>query len=248
LGLVGYASALDLFVRHTTEFQHLFGELGLRFVLATSEMPPKEDTFDLLARTFRCPVIQEYGGAEFGQVAINFGKDRFDVFGDLNYVDALPSEDGSVGACPIAITSLYRRYVPLIRYSVGDALVEPCFSDNHHVASFRRLAGRINDIIRMPDGAYVHSVAIFHCIHQELAVHNIQMVLRDTGIEVRLAASQGTLPDHVLTAIRSRLLQVHPALPLCALTVVPDVQTNRAGKRRWFIDERSNLQPDPRVH
>jgi phenylacetate-CoA ligase len=239
LGLIGYASALDLFVRHTREFHDAFRELGLRFVLSTSEMAPKEDSFDLISQTFHCPVIQEYGGAEFGQVAIDLGKGRFDVFGDLNYVECEAS-DNTNRIQPILITSLYRRYVPLIRYHVGDALEEPEILENGHVSSFGRLAGRVNDVIRMRDGSFIHSVAIFHCIHQESAVHNIQMVLRDEGIEVRLAMADARFDVGTQHRIRSRLAQVHPSLGNVVLTAVSDLQTNRAGKRQWFVDERSS--------
>ena len=51
-GLIGYASALDLFARYTSSLRPEFRRLKLGFVLATSEMAPKPDTFALLSDLF----------------------------------------------------------------------------------------------------------------------------------------------------------------------------------------------------
>src|SRR5262245_2850329 len=47
VGLIGYASALDLFARYTTAYRDRFRAIGLRFVLATAEAPPRPDSIDL---------------------------------------------------------------------------------------------------------------------------------------------------------------------------------------------------------
>ena len=39
--------------------------------------------------------------------------------------------------------------------------------------------------------------------------------------------------------IRRRLAQVHPALALVRFRYVEDLQTSRAGKRRWYVDRRT---------
>ncbi|MEQ1841602.1 MAG: hypothetical protein ABL994_14435, partial [Verrucomicrobiales bacterium] len=237
-GLIGYASALDLFARNTLDRREKFRRLGMRFILATSEPPPKPDTFELLEDLFNCPVVQEYGGAEFGQVAFHEGTGLFKVYSDLNYLECEAAEAEESGEFPVLVTSLYDRYVPLFRYRVGDALRNPVRLSNGHVVGFESIAGRINDTIAMSDGSSIHSVAIFHCIHQESAVHNIQMHLNDERIEIRLLV---TTPDtdEVETRIRRRLHQVHPALKTAAIVFVNDLETSRAGKRRWFVDERT---------
>ena len=243
LGLIGYASALDLFARHTGHHAGKFRELGLKFVLATSEPAPKPDSFSLLTDLFGCTVVQEYGGAEFGQVAFHSGSGGFSVYSDLNYVECESPDGDEPDALPILVTSLYDRYLPLFRYRVGDAIRRPETLPNRHVTKFESVAGRINDVIPMQDGSSVHSVAIFHCIHQEPAVHNIQMHLNDSRVEIRLLVTSAA--DTALKErISSRLAQVHPSLRQAQIVFVQDLATNRSGKRRWFIDERSQL-PQP---
>ncbi len=86
----------------------------------------------------------------------------------------------------------------------------------------------------------MHSVAIFHCVHQELSVHNLQMVVTDTGVELHLIASGSTEERLGLEErIRNRLLQVHPSFGTVRFVYKEDVETNRAGKRRWFVDKRT---------
>ncbi|MEP6782905.1 MAG: hypothetical protein ABI983_04490 [Acidobacteriota bacterium] len=236
IGVIGYASALDLFARYTSNYRERFRRLGLRFVLATSEAPPRPDSIDLLEDHFGCPVVQEYGGAEFGQVAFKPGRLPFETYGDLNYVETRRTDHTEDA---VLITSLYQRYVPLIRYQVGDAIDGVRRLPHGHVTSFEAIAGRLNDVIAVGDGEVVHSVAVFHCVQQE-RVHNIQMVLRDEGIELCLVSPE-TDRGPMEARIRERLAQVHPSLATVRFTYLEDLQTSRAGKRRWYIDHRTDI-------
>ncbi len=234
IGLIGYSSALDLFARYTTAYRERFRRMGLRFVLATAEAPPRRDSIDFLSDHFGCPVVQEYGGAEFGQVAFKAGRSPFETYGDLNFVETLRTQEDEHA---LLISSLYRRYLPLIRYQVGDAVLQPEVLAHGHVTQFAELAGRINDVISLGPGDVVHSVAVFHCVHQE-NVQNIQLVLRDDGQTLALVSFE-TERAPMEARIRARLAQVHPALAAVQFQYVEDLETNRAGKRRWFVDHRT---------
>jgi phenylacetate-coenzyme A ligase PaaK-like adenylate-forming protein len=170
-------------------------------------------------------------------VAFKTGARPFATYGDLNFVEVQNSDQDEY---PVLITSLYPRYVPLVRYQVGDAVTGPNTMGHGHVAAFEAMAGRVNDVIVLGDGDAIHSVAVFHCVHQE-PVHNIQMALRDDGIEVRLVSSERDRAA-MESRIRGRLAQVHPALAAVRFVYLEDVETNRAGKRRWFVDHRTHTQ------
>lgn len=237
MAFISYASALDLFARYTTRYRDRFRALGLRFVLATAEPLARPDTVWRLEDLFGCPVVEEYGGAEFGQVAFKRGSDPFDVYHDLNYLEC-QSRDADDEFAEALVTTLYPRYLPLIRYRVGDALVGPERMPHGHVRRFTAVAGRINDVIRLESGDSIHSVAIFHCIHQEAHVHSIQMVLTDDGIRVCLVSTGGDRAAMEKRILR-RLTQVHPSLGQVRFEYVEDLRTNRAGKRRWYVDLRT---------
>jgi phenylacetate-coenzyme A ligase PaaK-like adenylate-forming protein len=234
-GLIGYASALDYLVRSTPSFHAAFGQLNLGFVMPAGEVAPRPDTYQLLERVFRCPVIEEYAGVEFGQVAMRSG-DEFETFHDLNYVEA--SEETSDEANQLLVTSLYDRYIPLIRYAPGDSIIGATRLSHGHVSRFRAVKGRVHDAITLPSGITIHSMAIFHCVHQEQSVLNIQMVLRDDGPVFRLVVD-GSDDRSCERRIRERLGSVAPELGSAPIAFVPDVATTRAGKRRWIHDERT---------
>jgi phenylacetate-coenzyme A ligase PaaK-like adenylate-forming protein len=140
----------------------------------------------------------------------------------------------------LLLSTLYPRYVPLIRYRVGDAAIEPQRRDHGHVWRFASVAGRLNDVILMGDGDAVHSESILHCVLHERAVFNVQLELRDDATELRVVtASAGADRSALEARIRGRLGQVHPRLADIRFVYADDLHTTRAGKRRWFVDRRS---------
>ena len=136
------------------------------------------------------------------------------------------------------VTALYPRYAPLIRYRQGDAIEEIEKLPNGHVIRFGKLIGRCNDMVALDSGSSVHSVAVFHCIHQETSVLNIQLVLENYRARLRLVTNSG-YDQSAEQRIRQRLGQVAPELAEIVFEQVDDVETSRAGKRRWVIDKRT---------
>jgi hypothetical protein len=120
----------------------------------------------------------------------------------------------------------------------GDRLESAQKLPNGHVHSFGSLRGRVNDVVSLKDGSVVHSVGILHCIHQETSVINVQLVLRDCGATVHLVVNHG-YDEKVESTIRARLNRISPILGDAPIELVTDLQTTRAGKRRWLIDQRT---------
>ncbi len=238
-GIIGYASALDYLARTTENFHQAFAKVGVSFVMPASENPPHEDTFDLLERIFNCPVIQEFGGVEFGQVAMKHGHEPFLVFPHLNYFETIAGVDSGTEGEGVVLTSLIPRYIPLIRYVQGDSIAGIERLATGHVRAFEKLMGRTNDFLTLANGTAVHSVAVMHCIHQEKAVVNIQLAWRDEGLVLRLVTSP-VYDVECEKRIRSRLAQVSPTLGDIPFELVTDVKPTRAGKRRWVVDERTS--------
>lgn len=225
--VIGYAAALDLWARHCIQQGLTLSDIGVRLCVACSEVFPQQDSRTLLSEFLGAPVVMEYGGVDFGVCAYELWKEnRYRVFWNTHFLEA--SEGGA-----LVVTSLTPRYLPLFRYRNGDECDDPSVEDGG-VTSFAAIRGRIDDLLRMPDGRCIHSVGIFHCIHQE-PVSFIQLVRRPGQMVVRLAAER--LPEESQLRIRARLSRLHPDLGRCEIQVVNDVTANRAGKRRWIVDE-----------
>lgn len=236
-GLIGYAAVLDLFCRYTPAYHADLRAAGLKFVMPCAEPPPREDTFDLFRSVFGCPIVQEFGGVDFGHVGFKMDSAPYVLFPDLNVLEAESNaSDSGTGAA--LVTTLYRRYVPLIRYRQGDVITGIQGDEHGLVKAFDEQIGRVGDMIRLSDNAVVHSEAIAHCLRQEPSVLNMQLVLRDEGPTLSLVV-QERIAVTVENRIRHRLRQVHPALERATFEYVTDLGTNRAGKRRWVLDLRT---------
>jgi phenylacetate-CoA ligase len=242
-GVIGYAAALDLFARYSPQFRERFHRLGLKFVLTTTEAPPRADTAERLEDLFGCPAVQEYGGSDFGQVAFKRSHEPFEVYPDLNYVECEPGSADEPRVHPVLITTLYPRYVPLVRYRVGDGVIDPETLPHGHVSRFAEVAGRLTDVVDLGGGDSIHSLSIFHCVHEEAQVYNVQMRIADRGILIRLVVAAGADTAALEARLRPRLGRVHPALATAQFAYVDDLETNRAGKRRWCVDERTLTPP-----
>lgn len=238
IGVIGYGAALDLFARHAAGLRDELRSTGVRFVISTAEPPPRTDTFDRLRDLFgSCTIVEEFGGVEFGQIGVRCDEKQWRIFPELNILEASRERDDPEGH-RLLVTTLYRRYMPFIRYLQGDVVDGPHRLEHGQLGGFEQLAGRAADMVLMPDGRSVHSVAFFHCTHQEPVVLNIQMVIEDEGPRLKLVV--GGTPDPGFEArIRARLRQVHPVLEAAPLEYVQDLATNVAGKRRWFVDQRT---------
>lgn len=238
VGVIGYASALDLIARHAEALRERIRAAGVRFVMTTAEPLPRPDTRARLRDLFaNATLVEEFGGVEFGQVGARFDEGAWLLYPDLNILEASEAPDEPQGH-GLLVTTLYRRYTPLFRYRQGDLVSGPRRLPTGQLAGFEGLAGRSADMVTMPDGRSVHSVAFFHCIHQEAGVRNIQMVLEDAGPRLKLVVD-GNADDGLEARIRQRLAQVHASLAHAPIERVHDVATNAAGKRRWFADRRS---------
>jgi phenylacetate-CoA ligase len=242
-GLIGYAAALDLFARYTRSYRTRFRELNLGFVMITTEAPPREDTSSTLGDLFGCPVVEEYGGGDFGQLAFKRGSAPFHVYSDLTYLECENDRTAGPGVCPALTTSLYSRYTPLIRYRIGDALHGARAHTHGHVGAFDRVAGRLTDVVMLDEGVAIHSLSIFHALHDEPAVYNVQMRLTDTGVELLLVTAPGADRAGLESRITPRLVRIHPSLGAARFIYDEDVATSRAGKRRWCLDQRTVPPP-----
>ena len=237
-GLIGYAAALDYFARNTEQFHSAFRKLQIRFVMPCAEPPPRSDTFAVLREAFGAPIVQEFGGVDFGQVGSKIDEEPFRMFSDSNILEAVTDSKMPGGPEAALVTTLYRRYLPLIRYRQGDVISGSRRLGNGHVYQFEELTGRQNDMLLLSGGAYVHSEGFMHCLRDEPVIVNAQLIVSDESISLRVV-SKKRLDEETVHRVRDRLGRLSPELKSVAIAQSVDLETNIAGKRRWFIDKRS---------
>ena len=161
--MTGYTSVIVAFANRLLQRNLVLSEIcpSLKVCLPTSEMLSEEDK-KLLEKAFNIPIINEYGSAEFGLIALE--KNQQWILNNLNlYVEIL---DDNGGILPygeegrIVITDLYNKAHPFIRYEIGDiGSINAC---DEKTSVLKRLIGRKEDYIKLPSGKTAPGLSLYY--------------------------------------------------------------------------------------
>lgn len=136
---------------------------------------------DLIEGTFGIPVMSRYSAAEAFKIAFYCERRTgFHLHEDLCHVrvvgaNGATARPGEVGR--IVLSNLVNRASVLLNYPVGDLgaiVAEPCPCGR----SFRLLSeleGRVEDILRLPDGRFVHPRAVWQVFQGDPDVLQYQL-------------------------------------------------------------------------
>ena len=150
----GYTTCIIQIARYLKEKGLILKELcpTLEFCVTTSEMLLEDDRL-LIEKYIGIPVLNEYGCAEVGIIALeneNFEwcLNQQDLFVEVLDEHNHPVPENTVGN--IVVTSLYNKAHPFIRYKVGDLGILQSVSPKKKV--LLNLKGRTNDFALLPSG------------------------------------------------------------------------------------------------
>lgn len=161
----GYTSAIVQFAKFLERKNLVLKDVcpTLKVCIVTSEMLFEDDK-TLLEKQFGIPVVNEYGAAELGLIAIQDEKDNWLVNSNHLFIEILDDKNqplpyGETGK--IVITDLFNRAHPFIRYELGDrgqlskksTLQKPILEN---------LSGRTSDIIQLPSGKKAAGLAFYY--------------------------------------------------------------------------------------
>ena len=230
--IMGYSRSLVLLARENADQTHAFQQLPIKAVIATTEAFIEPGDSELIEQVFGCPVGMEYGAAETGVIGYTHPSDqRYKVFWDTYLLEAVPINQTDA---KIYLTALYPRAMPLIRYDIGDT-VQNYAGVQNSILSFDRVLGRDNDLIDIGGGAFVHPVALIHCIQSQSGVFGLQIVQeKDNSVSITIMCNE-PLPMDVEVIIRRNLSTLDPQLSTCKLSYVNHLDQTMAGKTHWII-------------
>jgi phenylacetate-coenzyme A ligase PaaK-like adenylate-forming protein len=232
--VVGYSSALDRFARQNSERAGDIAKLKLKAVIATAEGFQRSDSAEVVSHTFGAPVVMEYGAVETGPLAYQDQDGTYPVF-HAHYRLSLRGGEGPA-ANEILVTSLYPRALPLMRYALGDlAEVAPGDIEQGSLMRLRRVVGRCNDIVTLPNAAAVHSEAFTHCVRDISELDAFQVVIGEGAWpRIRYTASDD-LPDNAVSEIRRRLSLIDQGMEGTAFERVDNIALSVAGKHQMIV-------------
>ena len=165
--------------------------------------------------TFSCPIVNNYGSAEFVALAVQCRNGLFHVNIDWFLFEPVDENYRPVppGVCShtVLVTNLANHVQPLIRYDLGDrvtVVVDPCACGNRLPAI--RVEGRTGDLLvfAAPGGRSVSilPLALGTVIEETPGVDRFQAIRTGpTTVSVRLEFSPGADPSRVWAEVDRRL-------------------------------------------
>lgn len=125
---------------------------SLQVCVTTSEMLLEEDR-NYLIKHLGIPVLNEYGSAELGVIAMENSNYEWELNNEELFIEILDDNNNPVAAGQsgnIVVTSLYNKAHPFIRYKVGDIGVLKSISAKKKI--LLELKGRESDFAILPSG------------------------------------------------------------------------------------------------
>lgn len=201
--------------------------------------------------TFGCPIVNNYGSAEFVALAVQCTSGHFHV--NVDWFPFEPVDENyrpvppGVVSHTVLVTNLANRVQPLIRYDLGDRVTladGPCACGNRLPAM--TIEGRTGDLLEFasPQGGVVSilPLALGTVIEETPGVHRCQAIRTGPrAMSVRLETSPDAEPAAVWSAVERRLGDFFSAQGLPSVAVEratePPAVDPKTGKFRqvWSV-------------
>lgn len=240
--IVGYCGSLeyiaDYIIHHNIQIEEV------KLVWSTSS-PLTKIVREKLEKAFDCPIMDQYGCCEMGNIAIQKpNEDYLTVNSDYVHVDIV---DGDVDVTnehklgDVCITDLNTLEFPLIKYRLGDRsrMLKTMEESEDGFPKLAFVQGRISDMIYLPDntcldGSYLTTICDNHSehiscyqIHQQKDYNIIFTVIPKNATEQTI---------HVIQNITHSLENLVKNQVKIELRIVDKIE-DFAGKRKFIISE-----------
>lgn len=239
--LFGYPSSLAVFADLATANGDRPHVPSLKAVFATGEML-EDPQRRKIASFFGAPVVDGYGGRDFGFCAHECPQGRMHVTSEHVIVEIIDDEGrprplGESGE--IVVTNLDNRATPFIRYRTGDVgriVDEPC-PCGRGLEVMHITAGRRTDHLVADDGSLRHALSAIYVLRETPGVRQFQIRQRaDRSVEVRVVAD-GALTASTRSKVLAGVQRCVGQTPDVRLREVDQIPVQPSGKFRHVISE-----------
>lgn len=214
----------------------------LKLLVATNEMV-RQASRDLCRKYFGVELVESYGSVEMGVMAFETPeRDGLRLCEDLTYYEFLDDEGnpvppGAIGR--VVVTDLTGTLMPFIRYDQGDRVEYQEVADarGRPRRVIRRIIGRDDDYVVLPDGRRATFDAIYEIIDEYHGIHQFRVIQRSKSLfHVQVVAE----PTYIATAgpeLTKRLQSVLFPDARYEVMAVDRIDADPNGKTRIFISE-----------
>lgn len=238
--LQAYPSSISYLARWLEEHDRVYRGTALRGIVTSSETLSPADR-QVITERFGCRVFDWYGAFERVAAIGTCEHGNYHVLEDYGCVEFEPNGDGTAN---LIGTGFGNRSMPLIRYRADDVVVPadpgyrcPCGR------SFRvveRVLGRVDDVIRTPDGRHVVMLDwIFAGLFGLMEAQVVQERLDEVRIRIVAGSEFGFADEQALLA--RALERLGPRVRI-RIERVAQIERTRNGKFRQIISRLSGEQ------
>lgn len=238
--LQAYPSSISYLARWLEEHDRVYRGPSLRGIVTSSETLSPADR-QVIAERFGCRVFDWYGAFERVAAIGTCEHGNYHVLEDYGCVEFEPNGDGTAN---LIGTGFGNRSMPLIRYRADDVVVPadpgyrcPCGR------SFRvveRVLGRVDDVIRTPDGRHVVMLDwIFAGLFGLMEAQVVQEKLDEVRIRIVAGGEFGFADEQALLA--RALERLGPRVRI-RIERVAQIERTRNGKFRQIVSRLSGEQ------
>lgn len=190
--IIAYSASLLALVRTCEEYRSRCQELRIKGIICTAGPLTMEEQLEIKS-FFNAPVSMEYGSMECGVMAYKTKTtcNRYKVFNNTHILHAV--QDFEPDRYQILVTTLTTRYLPLIRYRVGDYMEDPVVLEDKTVVDFKDVTGRTGDMIDLGNGVRFHGYSLMVCAEANSKIIAYQVKVSRSKRKIKFVA-QTLLP------------------------------------------------------
>ncbi|MBQ8125617.1 MAG: phenylacetate--CoA ligase family protein [Kiritimatiellae bacterium] len=211
--VIAYSASLLALVRACGEYADVCRNLGVRAVICSAGPLTKSEREEI-SKFFNAPVGMEYGSMEAGvmayQTPVTGG--RYAVFDNTHILHS--EADGFEDRKQILVTTISRRYLPLIRYRIGDYMIDECVHEDGSVRAFSEVTGRTGDMVDLGEGVRFHGYSMMVCAEENPKIIAYQLrVKKKDGLVTFVAQTTAPLTEAERTQIQRHAADVASISP-----------------------------------
>lgn len=234
--IIGYSKALNLLAQHNQDKKEEFHKLGFKAVIGAAEGFDKVTDKDFISNIFGSGVGLQYSSMETSLLAHTHPDGTYKVFWGNNLLECIDDEGNPSSTGRVLITTLYPRAFPLVRYELGDIIVNTV-KDGQSVYEFEEVKGRDNDFLKLDNETTIHSEAISHAIKfsNKISAYQIRYT-KDLKHTIYLISNE-SINEKDKREIKNRLSKIDKRLSELEISQVDSLKQTLAGKTKWLIEE-----------
>lgn len=234
--IIGYSKALNLLAYYNQDRRNQFKKLDLKVVIGAAEGFDKESDKKLVSDVFGCDVGLTYSAMETSLLALTHPEGNYKVLWNNNLIECVDDNGNPASKGRVLVTSLYPRAFPLIRYELGDIIVDT-LKDGNSVYEFKEVQGRDNDFLKLDEKTTIHSEAISHAIKysEKITAYQIRYT-KDLEHTIYLISNE-EITEKDKNEIKKRLSKIDERLSKIDIKQVEMLKQSIAGKTKWLIEE-----------